>query len=129
MAILTIDGAILTCSFGTAPCTLKVISQTACLASGKPAATIQDMKGMANIPGFGMCTSLANPQVAAATVAALGVLTPQPCSLMAPAPWINPGSAPLVKGVPGLRSDARLMCANGMGSISITMPGQMKILL
>jgi len=126
MAQATVDGAVLTCSFGTVPCTLRVTSQQSCLACGRPAATIQDMAGKTNISGFGMCTSLANPQVAAATAAALGVLTPQPCNCMTAA-WINPGKAPLVKKVPGLRSDAKLMCVNGMGVISITAPGQFKV--
>lgn len=127
MAQATVDGAVLTCSFGTVPCTLRVTSQQSCLACGRPAATIQDMAGKTNISGFGMCTSLANPQVAAATAAALDVLTPQPCNCMTAAPWINPGKAPLVKKVPGLRSDAKLMCVNGMGVISITAPGQFKV--
>lgn len=127
MAQATVDGAVLTCSFGTVPCTLRVTSQQSCLACGRTAATIQDMAGKTNISGFGMCTSLANPQVAAATAAALGVLTPQPCNCMTAAPWINPGKAPLVKKVPGLRSDAKLMCLNGMGVISITAPGQFKV--
>lgn len=129
MAMIAVDGAVLTCSFGTAPCTLRATSQSACLTLNKPAATIQDMKGKVNISGFGMCTSPVNPQVAAATAAALGVLTPQPCNCLAPAPWVNPGMAPLANGVPCLRSDARLLCANGMGSISIAMPGQMKVMI
>ena len=124
---MTVDGAMLTCSFGTVPCTLRVTSQKSCQACSKPIATIQDIAGNTNIPGFGMCTSLANPQVASATAAALGVLTPQPCNCMAAAPWINPGKAPLVKKVPCLRSDAKLTCMNGMGIITITVPGQFKV--
>lgn len=127
MAQVTVDGAVLMCSFGMAPCTLRVTSQQVCQASGKPMATIQDMAGNSNISGFGMCTSLANPQVASATAAALGVLTPQPCNCMAAAPWMNPGKTPLMKNVPCLRNDAKLMCMNGMGVISITMPGQFKV--
>ena len=127
MAQAAVDGAVLTCSFGTAPCTLRATSQQMCQADGKPMATIQDMAGKTYIAGFAMCTSLANPQVASATAAALGVLTPQPCNCMAAAPWINPGKAPLVKKVPCLRSDAKLMCMNGMGVITITAPGQFKV--
>ena len=81
MAEIVVAGASAVCSFGTAPGTICGGSQTACMAGGKPAAIIQDAQPSSITP-FGMCTSLANPQVAAATAAAMGVLTPQPCVLV-----------------------------------------------
>ena len=71
--------AMLQCSFGVAPSTLVVLPLARVLVEGKPAAAVTDMLPGVNIPPFGMCTSLANPMVAAATAAALGVLTPMPC--------------------------------------------------
>ena len=72
MGQIVVTGAMLQCPFslGQAPSNLKVTSQALCQVSGQPAATIQDAQGMVNIQSFGMCTSLANPQVAAATAAA-----------------------------------------------------------
>ena len=80
VAIQVTAGAALTCSFGIAPSTLTAIPQGAPVqAGGALAATIQDSRPMASIAPFGMCTTPTNPQVAAATAAALGTLTPQPC--------------------------------------------------
>lgn len=118
-------GATLNCAFGTVPSTLNVTSQTKCIVAGKPAATIKDMAPNTNIPPFGMCTSLANPQVAAATAAALGVLTPQPCTLTPAGTWVNKTSC-IVSGIPCLSSDGILMCAMGAGSITVAVPGQTK---
>ncbi len=125
MSLLCAVGANLLCSFGTAPAPLKVTSQSIVLCEGKPAATIQDAAPMSNIGPFAMCTSLANPQVAAATAAALGVLTPQPC-IPAPAGiWIPTKPKVLIGGKPCLTQDCKLMCSYA-GSISITLPGQTK---
>ncbi|HXW80261.1 MAG TPA: DUF4280 domain-containing protein, partial [Acidimicrobiales bacterium] len=55
------------CSFGLAPAPLNVLPLRRVLIEGKPAATIEDMVPMVNIPPFGMCTSLSNPTVASAT--------------------------------------------------------------
>ena len=68
----------LQCSFGMAPSVLAVVVPEV-LTETKPAANITDNVPMVNILPFGMCQSLANPTVAAATAAALGVLTPMPC--------------------------------------------------
>jgi hypothetical protein len=124
MPQLVVNGAQVMCSFGVAPSALTV------LPAGQPTqggsqliARIVDNVPMANIAPFGMCTTLSNPQVAAATSAALGVLTPQPCIPVTTAPW-SPGSSKVtVGGSPALTSDSTCMCAWG-GSISITTPGQ-----
>lgn len=127
MGQLVTSGAVCMCTFGTAPGNLMVTSQVTCLAEGKPAATIQDSTP-ANITPFGMCTTLSNPQVAASTAAALGVLTPQPCLLVAAGTWIPTKPTVVIGGKPCLNSDSKLMCSYG-GCISITNPGQMKVIV
>lgn len=113
------------CSFGTAPAPIKVTSQAKVLAGGKPCATISDAAGIVNVGPFGMCTSLANPQVAAATAAALGVLTPQPCIPQVAGMFIPTKPKILISGKPCLASDCKAMCAFA-GSISIVNPAQIK---
>ncbi len=78
MGIQVAMGAMMTCSFGVAPGSLIVLPTSLVMAGGVPAATIMDSKPIVNIPPFGMCNSMANPTVIAATAAALGVLTPMP---------------------------------------------------
>ena len=125
MAELVVTGASAACPFGTAPGTVTVTSQAVCLAEGKPVATIQDAQP-SNITPFGMCTSLANPQVAAATAAAMGVLTPQPCALVPAGTWTPMKPGVLIGGQPCLTNDSSLLCGNGGGMIRITSPGQVK---
>lgn len=72
-------GAMLHCSFGIAPATLNVLPTSRTIVNSLPMANIMDNKPFVNILPFGMCNSIANPTVAAATAAALGVLTPMPC--------------------------------------------------
>lgn len=118
-------GALLTCSFGLAPATLNVLPLGGVL-TAVPDATIMDNKPVVNIAPFGMCTSLANPAVAAATAAALGVLTPMPCMPMTAAPWV-PGSPTVLLGnLPALTDSSKLMCMAG-GVIGISMPGQVTV--
>ncbi len=114
------------CAMGTVPAPIKVTSQATVLAEGKPAATIVDCQGAANVGPFGMCVSLANPAVAAATAAALGVLVPQPCMPVPAGTWIPTKPKVLIGGKPCLTGDCKLMCAYA-GSISITFPGQVKV--
>jgi hypothetical protein len=77
---------------------------------------------VANIPTFGMCQSLSNPTVSAATSAAMGVLTPMPCLPVISAPW-SPGSSQVkVGGISALTDNSKCMCSYG-GNISITSPG------
>lgn len=112
------------CSFGVAPVPLVVAPEGAPVtAGGMAAATIMDFAPMENIPPFGMCSSLSNPEVAAATTAALGVLTPMPCVPVTAAPWAPGSPTVLINDMPALTSDSICMCAWG-GEISVVMPGQ-----
>jgi len=72
---------------------------------------------------FGMCQSPANPAVAAATAAALGVLTPMPCVPVIPAPWVPGAPTVLLANMPALDNTSKLMCAYA-GVIEITDAGQ-----
>jgi hypothetical protein len=117
------SGATLQCSFGLAPSTLVVLPINRMLTGNMPAANIMDNKPMDNIMPFGACTSLANPTVASATAAAMGVLTPMPCIPVTPAPWA-PGSPTVLLGnMPALNNTSKLMCT-WAGVISIVYPGQ-----
>lgn len=96
------------------------------MAGGPLAASIMDFAPMVNILPFGMCTSLANPTVAAATTAALGVLTPMPCIPVTVAPWA-PGSPTVLLGTfPALNNSSKCMCT-WAGVISILNPGQFTV--
>src|SRR5262249_31677428 len=87
-----------------------------------PVATVGDFAPMVNVQPFGMCTAQANPMVAAATAAAMGVLTPQPCLPVVTEPW-SPGSGGFrIADVKALTSDSICGC-QWAGSISITDPG------
>lgn len=118
-----VSGAMLQCTFGLAPSTLNVLPMNKVMAGGPPAANIMDNKPFVNVPPFGMCNSMANPMVAAATAAALGVLTPMPCLPVLPAPWM-PGSPTVMLGTaPALNNSSKLLCAYA-GQISVGFPGQ-----
>jgi hypothetical protein len=121
-------GATLQCiPFGVAPSTLIVIPKgTPVTVNGLLAASIMDFVPIANIPPFGMCTSIANPTVAAATTAALGVLTPMPCVPVIVAPWA-PGAMKVKIGLfPALPNTAMCNCMWG-GVIKIAAPAQFKV--
>lgn len=119
-------GAMMMCTFGMAPSALMVLPKNRVTTSNMPAANIMDYIPMVNILPFGMCTSLANPTVAAATAAALGVLTPMPCIPVTAAPWIPGSPTVLIANMPALNLTSKLMC-NWGGVISITMPGQFTV--
>jgi hypothetical protein len=117
-------GAMLQCTFGVAPSTFMVLPVNRVMTSFVPAANIMDNKPMVNILPFGMCTSPANPVVAAATAAALGVLTPMPCIPNTVAPWAPGAATVLLANMPALDDTSKLTCLWG-GMISVSMPGQM----
>jgi Domain of unknown function (DUF4280) len=122
MAQETVMGAMMTCSFGTAPASL-IVAPPLVNAGKVPAANILDFAPIANIPPFAMCTSIANPMVASATAAAMGVLTPMPCVPATAAPWVPGSPTVMVRKSPALSSTSKCMCM-WAGVISITYPGQ-----
>jgi hypothetical protein len=125
MAYIVVSSAQITCSFGAAPGMLTVVPTGPVLhqIGGNNVATIMDHKPNMNIAPFGMCTSMSNPQVASATSAAQGVLTPQPCMPVTTSPW-SPGASTLkLGGQPVLTDPSTCMCT-WAGQISIVNPGQ-----
>lgn len=116
-------GAMLKCSFGMAPSSLVVLPVNKVMTSYVPAANIMDHKPMVNIMPFGACQSMANPQVAAATAAAMGVLTPMPCIPMTSSPWVPGAPTVMIANQPALDTPSKLMC-NWGGVIEITQAGQ-----
>lgn len=120
-------GAMTQCSFGAAPGSLMVMPLSRVM-TGTPAANILDNKPMVNVMPFGTCMSLANPMVAAATAAALGVLTPMPCIPMTMAPWVPGAPTVLIGSMPALNNSSKLMCMWG-GVISINVPGQFTVMV
>ena len=116
-------GATLKCSFGLAPGKLVVLPVNRVMTNMVPAANIMDHKPMVNIMPFGMCSSPANPTVAAATAAALGVLTPMPCIPNTPTPWVAGSPTVLLANMPSLNQSSKLMCIWG-GMIEVVMEGQ-----
>lgn len=116
-------GAMLKCSFGMAPSSLVVLPVNKVMTSYVPAANIMDHKPMVNIMPFGACQSMANPQVAAATAAAMGVLTPMPCIPMTSSPWVPGAPTVMLANQPALDTPSKLMC-NWGGVIEITQAGQ-----
>jgi hypothetical protein len=115
-------GATLQCSFGATPSTLAVLPVNKTLTQ-TPDANIMDHQPMVNIMSFGMCSSLSNPQVSAATAANSGVLTPQGCVPVTPAPWMPGAPTVLIAGKPALDNTSKLMCQWG-GVIQIGNAGQ-----
>jgi hypothetical protein len=103
-------GAMMQCSFGVAPSSLVVLPTNRVMTNMVPDANIMDHIPMVNIMPFGMCTSIANPTVAAATAAALGVLTPMPCIPATPAPWVAGAPTVLLGNFPSLDNVSQLMC-------------------
>lgn len=124
MAQPVVMGDNLMCSFGVAPAPLTVLPMNRVMVQNKPMANVMDNKPFVNILPFGVCSSLANPTTATLTAAALGVLTPGPCTPVIPAPWVPGAPTVLVANMPALNSTSKCMCAYG-GVISVAVPTAM----
>jgi hypothetical protein len=123
MPIQVVNTAQLMCSMGAAPSALVVLPINKVMSGNQPAANIMDHKPMVNIMPFGVCMSIANPTVAAATSAALGVLTPMPCIPATSSPWAPGAPTVLIANQPAVDNTCKLMC-NWAGVIQVVSPGQ-----
>ena len=121
-------GAMMTCTFGAAPSSLVVLPKNKVLAEGPPAANIMDHIPLVNIMPFGVCSSPSNPVVAAATAAALGVLTPMPCVPATSAPWVTGAPTVLIANMPALDNVSKCLCMWG-GAIAIVNPATIKTMI
>ena len=110
------SGAVLACSFGVAPSVL-------CVPGPGSEASVLAHVPLVNIAAFGMCESPANPVVATATAAALGVPTPAPCVPVTPAPWVPGDPRRLVDGAPALTMSSACICT-WCGMIEVVAPGR-----
>lgn len=120
-----VNGALLQCSMGTVPTPLTVLPVGRLMIEGQPAARITDTVPGLNIKPFGLCRSLLNPAVAAATTAALGVLTPMPCLPVPAGPWLSPVTRTVAGGLPLLGSGGTCLCAFA-GTISVQLPAALR---
>jgi hypothetical protein len=124
MAQPVVMGDSLQCSFGAAPAPITVLPKNRVNAEHKPMANIMDHQPFINIMPFGVCMSLANPATAALTSAALGVLTPGPCTPMTSTPWAPGAPTVMVANMPALNSTSVCACMYG-GVIKVAVPSAM----
>ena len=122
MPFQTCTGGQMQCTFGVAPSVFNATPKTV-VTNNMMAGNIMDHVPMLNIPPFGMCQSMANPEVAAATAAAMGALTPMPCVPNTPAPWVPGAPTVMVCNSPALDNTSQLMCIWG-GVITFTNAGE-----
>jgi hypothetical protein len=119
-------GAQMMCTFGVAPSPLVVLPVNRVFTDMVPDANIMDHIPMVNIMPFGMCMSPSNPAVAAATTAALGVLTPMPCIPVTPSPWAPGGITVNLGNFTTLDNISQLMCTWG-GVITFVDAGEVTV--
>ncbi|MBN2825748.1 MAG: DUF4280 domain-containing protein [Campylobacterales bacterium] len=125
MAMILCTSAMMSCSFGTAPSTLNVLPDKMILASNKPMANIMDNKPIVNIPPFAMCNSVINPATKRPPPV---IFTPAPCVPNITLPWTPGNPTVLVKNLPSIDNNSKLMCMWG-GVISVTFPGQVTVMV
>lgn len=123
MTQLVCAGAQLSCTMGSLSSKF-VPTPRATTAGGQVVGTVLDFGPVTNIPPFGMCQSLSNPQVASATSAANGVLTPQQCMPVIQGPWALGSTNVRVSGQSALVATSSCACL-WAGKISVAAPGQL----
>jgi len=127
-------GAELVCSLGSNYSNLIIASPDDAEGKDRRVANIMDSIAVLNIVSFGLCSSINNPAVAAATTADIppgadretgtgtNRVVPQPCLPLTVGSW-SPGAAHrLANGLPALTDTCTLKCAFG-GTIGVKNPG------
>jgi hypothetical protein len=128
MPELLTTGCMLTCSFGLTPSPFVALDLPGKPSvDAMPAATILEIVPEDNVSTFGMCESMANPEVAAATAAAMGVLTPMPCVPVIVVPWDPPSAVLTYDGVPLANVESTCMCTWG-GEIAVDVPAELTVM-
>ncbi|MGB0137204.1 MAG: DUF4280 domain-containing protein [Flavobacteriales bacterium] len=127
MPNLVVMGASCQCNQGTTPSSLMVLPVKGVSSGYKPAANINDYIPLMNILPFGMCQSMQNPMVIAATAAALGTKTPAPCIPVTTSAWSPGAKKTNIAGKPALTKTCKLKCAWG-GGITISNPSCQKVM-
>jgi hypothetical protein len=122
MALQVGNGALIKCTFGTAPVGLIVPPINRTMTGKIPGANIFDNKPFAQIPPFALCTTPSNPQVAKMfPVPPPGVLKPQPCTPVIAAPWLPAAPTTMIGNMPTLVNAATATCSFG-GVVQILVP-------
>ena len=127
MKPIIIQGTLLKCSFGNVPTPIMVLPDKK-VNSMLPVAVKTDHVPFLNILPFGMCSNPANPMVAAATAAAMGVLTPMPCIPCTVQDWTGFCGKVKIQGKEVINMDSRLQCLYG-GSVQAAVPMQPRVLV
>lgn len=126
MPKLVVHGAVLRCTLGAAPSTFAVATPHMVAGDQLAAGNVSDFVPSTNVPPFGLCRAPTNPQVASATSAAGGVLTPQPCVPVLATAWA-PGSVSVtVDHQPALHDGCTCSCQWG-GVLSVASAGQLDV--
>ena len=120
------NGAKMSCSFGSSSASLTVLPTKRIQLEDNEMADIMDFKPMVNIPGFGQCSSLVNPLVAAATAKNSGVLEPQKCIPVLTSQWIPGHPTVSIANQSALMDFCINFCAY-FGVITITDAGQTSV--
>ncbi|WP_081796940.1 DUF4280 domain-containing protein [Bacillus ndiopicus] len=118
-----VAGATLSCSEGDQTSILQLPVSHGVFLKNKAKMNEMDFKPNVHVHPFGLCQTLANPAVAAATAANKGVLKPMPCTPVLTMPWINGKSDQLIENYPALTTQSTNMCLY-CGTIRVEDDGQ-----
>ncbi len=116
-------GAMTECTWGSMDSRLILPMSHGVYIKGRAQLNIMDFMPIVNILPFGMCSSLLNPLVAAATIANQGVLRKMPCIPVVVTPWMNGKKDKLIENQPALLCSSMNMCLFA-GLITINDDGQ-----